>query len=53
MIPNVPFEIMFDIASEDTEDLTPQPPSRLGKGENECNAPLLSGEGLGERSIEE
>jgi hypothetical protein len=53
MIPNVPFEIMFDIASEDTEDLTPQPPSLRGKGEHESNAPLLSGEGLGERSIEE
>jgi hypothetical protein len=53
MIPNVPFEIMFDIASEDTEDLTPQPPSLRGKGENESNSPLLAGEGLGERSTEE
>jgi hypothetical protein len=24
----VPFEIMFDVAAEDTEDLTPQPPSQ-------------------------
>jgi len=53
MIPNVPFEIMFDIASEDTEDLTPQPPSLRGKGEHESNAPLLAGEGQGERSTEE
>jgi len=53
LIPNVPFEIMFDIASEDTEDLTPQPPSLRGKGEHESNSPLLAGEGLGERSTEE
>ena len=60
MIPNVPFEIMFDIASEDTEDLTPQPPSLVGKGEHESNSPLRTscrfanaGEGLGERSTKE
>jgi hypothetical protein len=43
MIPNVPFEIMFDMATEYTEDLTPQQGSLLGRG----------GEGLGERSTEE
>ncbi len=55
MIPNVPFDILFDIASEDTasEDLTPQPPSLRGKGEHESNSPLLAGEGQGERSTEE
>jgi hypothetical protein len=60
MIPNVPFEIMFDIASENTEDLTPQPPSLRGKGEPDSNSPLRTscrfanaGEGQGERSIEE
>jgi hypothetical protein len=55
MIPNVPFEIMFDIAPEDTdsEDLTPQPPSLQGKGEPEFDSPLLAGEGLGERSSQE
>jgi hypothetical protein len=52
LIPNVPFEIMFDIASED-EDLTPQPPSLAGKGEPDSNSPLLAGEGQGERSTEE
>jgi len=52
LIPNVPFEIMFDITPED-EDLTPQPPSLRGKGEHESNSPLLAGEGLGERSSEE
>jgi len=52
LIPNVPFEIMFDVTPED-EDLTPQPPSLAGKGEHESNSPLLAGEGLGERSTEE
>ncbi len=34
LIPNVPFEIMFDITPQptDLEDLTPQPPSLQGKG---------------------
>jgi hypothetical protein len=42
LIPNVPFEIMFDVASEDTasEDLTPQQGSLAGKGEHESNSPL-------------
>ncbi len=42
LIPNVPFEIMFDIAPEDTEseDLTPQQGSLRGKGEHESNSPL-------------
>jgi hypothetical protein len=53
LIPNVPFEIMFDIASEDTEDLAPQPPSLAGKGKPSSDSPLLLGEGLGERSIKE
>ncbi len=52
LIPNVPFEIMFDITPED-EDLTPQPPSLQGKGELDLDAPLLRGEGLGERSTQE
>ena len=58
MIPNVPFEIMFEITPEHTEDLTPQlltkaPASLRGKGEHESNSPLLAGEGQGERSTEE
>jgi hypothetical protein len=55
MIPNVPFEIMFDITPEDTdsEDLTPQPPSLQGKGEPEFDSPLLAGEGQGERLTQE
>ena len=71
LIPNVPFEIMFDIAPEptDLENLTPQPPSLQGKGENESDSPLSNkaaplpfprrgglergGEGLGERSTQE
>jgi hypothetical protein len=58
MIPNVPFEIMFDIASEHTDsaDLTPPAPLPY-KGreelEPESDSPLLAGEGLGERSTEE
>ncbi len=49
LIPNVPFEIMFDITSEhtDSEDLTP-PTSSLklrlpceGRGEPDSNSPLL------------
>ncbi len=40
MIPDVPFEIMFDVA---TEDLTPKP---------ESYPPPFAGEGLGERSTE-
>ena len=44
LIPNVPFEIMFDIAPEDTEseDLTPQQGSLRGKGELESNSPLCN-----------
>ena len=55
LIPNVPFEIMFDVTPEDTEseDLTPQQGSLRGKGEHESNSPLLAGEGLGERSTQE
>ncbi len=69
MIPNVPFEIMFDMATEHTEDLTPQQGSLAGKGEHESNSPLSNkaaplpsptrgglgrgGEGLAERSTEE
>jgi hypothetical protein len=54
LIPNVPFEIMFDITSEHTEeeDLTPQPPFPTRAGGN--LTPLSrAGEGLGERSTEE
>jgi len=42
LIPNVPFEIMFDIAPEptDLENLTPQPHREQGKGENESDSPL-------------
>jgi hypothetical protein len=42
LIPNVPFEIMFDIAPEYTQDtdLTPQRPSLQGKGGLESNSPL-------------
>ena len=55
MIPNVPFEIMFDITPEhtDLEDLTPPSPSLQGKGEHESNFPRLAGEAQGERSTEE
>jgi len=56
MIPDVPFEIMFDITPEDTtsEDLTPPAPLPYkGMGEPDSNSPLLAGEGLGERSTEE
>ena len=61
MIPNVSYEIMFDITPEhtDSEDLTP-PTSSLklrfpckGRGEKDLGSPLLRGEGLGERSTEE
>ena len=52
LIPNVPFEIMFDITPED-EDLTPQPHREQGKGELDIDFPLLAGEGLGERSTQE
>ncbi len=57
MIPNVSYEIMFDITPEDTdsEDLTPPCPPLpyKGTGELEFDSPLLQGEGLGERLIEE
>ena len=56
LIPNVPFEIMFDIPSEhtDSEDLTPPTPLPWeGRGEPDSNSPLLAGEGLGERSTQE
>jgi hypothetical protein len=59
LIPNVPFEIMFDVTPED-EDLTPQQGSLAGKGESGSNSPLRTscrfanaGEGLGERSTKE
>ena len=42
MIPDVPFEIMFEITPEHTEDLTPQPSSLAEKGEHESNTPLKS-----------
>ena len=51
MMPNVPFEIMFDVTPED-EDLTPLTPLPY-KGRGEPDSPLLAGEGLGERSTEE
>ncbi len=55
LIPNVPFEIMFDITPED-EDLT-LPAGLPYKGrrelEPESYSPLLQGEGLGERSTKE
>ncbi len=59
MMPNVPFEIMFDITSEhtDSEDLTPPaalPCKGRGELEPESDSPLLlRGEGQGERSTEE
>ncbi len=42
LMPNVSFEIMFDIATEPIgpEDLTPQQSSLAGKGEHESNSPL-------------
>ncbi len=55
MIPNIPFEIMFDITPEPTgtEDLTPPPPSLHGMGVIDLDSPLLLGVGLGERSTKE
>ncbi len=49
LIPNVPFEIMFDIATQpiDPEDVTPQQSSLPGKGEHESNSPLKSRRGAG------
>ncbi|HEY9637300.1 MAG TPA: hypothetical protein V6D14_28125 [Coleofasciculaceae cyanobacterium] len=55
LIPNVPFEIMFDITSEhtDSEDLTPPTSSRKlrlpceGRGEPDSNSPLKSRRGAG------
>jgi hypothetical protein len=55
LIPNVPFEIMFDITSEhtDSEDLTPPnlltkaPASLLLRGEPDSNSPLKSRRGAG------
>ncbi|WP_334771243.1 precorrin-3B synthase [Nostoc sp.] len=41
----LPFSLLY---SETRKDLTPQPPSLIGKGEE--FSPLLAGEGLGERS---
>ncbi len=57
LIPNAPFEIMFDITPED-EDITPQPPHQgsgcvQGKGELDLDSPLKSRRGVGERSTEE
>jgi hypothetical protein len=52
LIPNVPFEIMFDVTPED-EDLTPQPPSLAGKGSQALTPHSRAGEGLGERSTKE
>ena len=54
LIPSVAYEIMFDITPEDSDskDLTPPTPLPY-KGMGEQNAPLLAGEGLGERSTEE
>jgi hypothetical protein len=55
LIPNVPFEIMFDISPED-EDLTPPtglPYKGRGELEPDSNSPLLQGKGLGERSTKE
>ncbi len=54
MIPNVRFEIMFDIAPKptDSEDLTPPTPLACqGIGEN--SSPLKSRKETGERSTEE
>ena len=51
MIPNVSFEIMFDITPEDLAPPAPLP--YKGRGEYESNSPLLVGDGLGERSTEE
>ena len=42
LIPNVPFEIMFDVTPED-EDLTPQQGSLAGKGESESLSPHRGG----------
>ncbi len=49
LIPNVPFEIMFDITPEDTnlEDLTPQPPSPCREGGARFMLPSPTRRGVG------
>jgi len=63
LMPNVPYQIMFDITPErtDSEDLTPPTPLPYeGRGEKNLGSPLrtscrnaFAGEGLGERPTEE
>ncbi len=55
MMPNVPFEIMFDIATENLipQLLTQTCPSLSEKESQKSDPPPLPGEGLGERSTEE
>jgi hypothetical protein len=50
MIPNVSYEIMFDVATEPTgtEDLTPPTPLPCeGRGEKDIGSPLKSRRGAG------
>ncbi len=56
LIPNVPFEIMFDITPEDTESEDLTPPAGLpykGMKQPDSNSSLKSRRGAGERSTEE
>jgi hypothetical protein len=55
LIPNVPFEIMFGIATEpiDPEDLTPNRVPSQGRGSMNLTPLSTAGEGQGERSTEE
>jgi hypothetical protein len=56
LIPNAPFEIMFDISPEDTnsEDLTPQQSFPTREGGSQTLIPhSRAGEGMGERSTED
>ena len=48
LIPNVPFEIMFDITPEDTDSVDLTPPTPLPyKGRGEPDSPLKSRRGAG------
>jgi hypothetical protein len=54
LMPNIPYQIMFDIPLENLNPENLTPPTGLPyQGIGEKNSPLLRGEGLGERSTEE
>jgi hypothetical protein len=51
LLPQAALELLRKLVGEERIDLTPQPPSLVGKGESD--SPLFAAEGLGERSIGE